>query len=55
MTDYQASKLHNGDEVTVNETGTVTTVLQSYTDENGDTKVQTDYKGFTEFYPDEIS
>ena len=55
MTDYHASKLHNGDEVTVNETGTVATVITSYRDENGTTKVQTDYEGFTEFYPDEIA
>lgn len=55
MTDYQASKLHKEDEVTVNETNVVATVLTSYTDEDGNVKVQTDYDGFTEFYADEIS
>lgn len=54
MTNQQALALHNEDEVTVKNTQAVTTVIQSYLNENNQVIVETNYNGFTEFRPDEI-
>lgn len=55
MTKSNALRLHNEDEVTVNRTGEVTTVLRSYQDDEGQVVVETTYQGFTKFYHYEIS
>lgn len=54
MTNQQALALHNEDEVTIKGTQTVTTVIQSYLNENNQVIIETTYNGFTEFQPDEI-
>lgn len=55
MTTQQALSLHNGDEVKVISTGDITTVLTAYRDDDGIVCIETDYNGYTVFYPDEIS
>lgn len=54
MTNQQALELHNEDEVTIKDNQTVTTVIQSYLNENNQVIIETTYNGFTEFKPDEI-
>ena len=54
MTNQQALELHNEDEVTIKDNQTVTTVIQSYLNENNQVIIETTYNGFTEFQPDEI-
>lgn len=54
MTDLQALQLHSEDEVTIKANGAVTTVLQSFCDENNQVAIETAYNGFTTFRPDEI-
>lgn len=55
MTNTEALKLHNEDEVTIVATGEVTTVLDAYQEDDGTVSIETTYKGFTVFQPDEIS
>ena len=54
MTNQQALALHNEDEVTIKSTQTVTTVIQSYLNENNQVIIETTYNGFTKFQSDEI-
>lgn len=54
MTNQQALALHNEDEVIIKSTQTVTTVIQSYLNENNQVIIETTYDGFTEFYSNEI-
>ena len=54
MTNQQALALHSEDEVTVKNTQAVTTVIQSYLNENNQVIIETTHDGFTEFYPNEI-
>lgn len=54
MTNQQALSLHNEDEVTIKSNHAVTTVIQSYLDENNQVIIETTYDGFTAFQPDEI-
>lgn len=55
MTNTEALKLHNEDEVTVIATGEVTTVLNTYQEDDGTVSIETTYRDFTVFQPDEIS
>lgn len=54
MTKQQALLLHNEDEITIKSNHAVTTVIQSYLDENNQVVIETTYDGFTTFQPDEI-
>lgn len=54
MTNQQALSLHNEDEITIKSNQAVTTVIQSYLNENNQVIIETTYNGFTSFYPDEI-
>ena len=54
MTNQQALELHSEDEVTIKDNQAVTTVIQSYLNENNQVIIETTYNGFTEFQPDEI-
>lgn len=54
MTNQQALSLHNQDEITIKSNQAVTTVIQSYLDENNQVVIETTYDGFTMFHPDEI-
>ena len=55
MTNTEALKLHNEDKVTVVATGEVTTVLGAYPEDDGTVSIETTYRGFTIFQPEEIS
>lgn len=54
MTNQQALSLHNEDEITIKSNHAVTTVIQSYLNENNQVVIETTYNGFTIFQPDEI-
>lgn len=54
MTNQEALLLHNEDEVTIKSNHAVTTVIDSYLDENNQVVIETTYDGFTTFQPDEI-
>ena len=54
MTNEQALNLHNEDEVTVKTTKSITTVIDSYLDNNNHVIIETDYDGFTKFSPDQL-
>ena len=54
MTEQQALKLHNGDEIHVIATDGIATVLTAYRDDDGAVYIETDYNGYTVFQPDEI-
>lgn len=54
MTNEQALKLHNGDEVLVKETNTVARVLDAYAEDDGTVTIETTHKGYAILYPDEI-
>lgn len=54
MTNNEALKLHNEDEVYVTSTGETTTVLDAYRNDDGTVLIETTYRGFTVFQPNEI-
>ena len=54
MTNQQALSLHNEDKVTIKSNHAVTTVIQSYLDENNQVVIETTYDGFITFQPEEI-
>lgn len=55
MTNTEALKLHNEDKITIIATGEVTTVLDAYQENDGTVSIETTYRGFTVFQPEEIS